>query len=235
MIPWRVANPAYHTPWCTWSVMLLCVLVYALQVLTPAELQPLVFAQYGLVPRRMSALLAGAEDPWALLSVFTSMFMHGGVVHVASNLWFLRLFGDNVEERLGQVRYALFYLISGLGAALLQWAISPLSTVPMVGASGAIAGVLAAYLVFFPKTRVQTVIPLFVFVRFVELPSFLVILFWFGLQLVSALLSRGAHAGVAYWAHIGGFVSGLLLALALRRTEEPEQREGELFEAPKRR
>ncbi len=221
MIPWRVATPAHRTPWVTWSVMLLCGLVYALQRLTPAELQPLLIAQYALVPRRVSALLAGSGDGWALASVFTSMFMHGGLVHIASNLWFLRIFGDHVEEHFGLARYALFYLVSGLGAAVLQWAIDPLSTLPMVGASGAIAGVLAAYMVLYPRSRVQTVVPVFVFVRFVELPAFLVILFWFGLQLVSALLARNAQAGVAYWAHIGGFVTGLFLAVALRR-DEPE-------------
>lgn len=223
MIPLRDLNPRRGTPWVTWGLMLLCGLVYALEVLTPDALQPQLFAQYALVPRRLSALFLGSGDTGAALSVLTSMFLHSGLLHIASNLWFLRIFGDNVEDHFGHTRYAAFYVVSGVGAAVLQWAIDPLSRVPMVGASGAIAGVLAAYLVLYPRARVQAVVPVLFFLHFVELPAFIMIALWFGLQLVSGLLSSGAHGGTAYWAHVGGFVTGLFLTLVLRRSDELPQ------------
>ena len=170
--------------------------------------------QAGLVP---SELLQG-DAPDRYLDVVTSMFLHGGWMHVIGNMWFLNIFGDNVEDVLGRMRYVVFYLFAGVGAALLQVAMSPDSTTPMIGASGAIAGVLGAYIWMFPRARVVTLIPLFIFIEFIELPAFLFIGVWFLLQFVQGLGSMGGAStgGVAWWAHIGGFIAGLLLIFLLR-------------------
>jgi membrane associated rhomboid family serine protease len=148
------------------------------------------------------------------------MFLHGGLLHLAGNLLYLWIFGDNVEDELGHGRYLVFYLGSGILAALLQGVLSPSSTVPMIGASGAIAGVLGAYFVLHPRARIVTLVPLFLFFPLVEVPAWLYLLFWFLMQFwagTSSLASgSGAEGGVAWWAHVGGFVSGLLLLALLR-------------------
>jgi hypothetical protein len=225
MLPLRDLNPSRTTPWVTWSIMLACVLVFIFEAIQPLALYRALMASYALVPARVSAALAGDDDPLVLTSVFTSMFMHGGLLHIVGNLWYLRVFGDNVEDRLGHVRYMLFYLLCGVAAAATQWLVDPYSEVPMVGASGAIAGVLAAYLVLFPRARVLTLVPVF-FVFFVELPAFVLMPLWFVLQFFSGVASLGLETGggVAYWAHIGGFVAGLGLVFLLRPPPRPEPR-----------
>lgn len=168
-----------------------------------------------LVPKR---LLAGLDDLGQWRTVLTSMFLHGGVAHVLGNCWFLWIFGKNVEDRLGPVRYLLFYLLSGLGAAALQVAMSAQSTVPMVGASGAISGVLGGYLALFPTAWVFTLVPWVV--PIVPLPAFVLLLVWFGLQAlngVGALVNEtSVRGGVAWWAHAGGFLTGLGFMLWLK-------------------
>jgi membrane associated rhomboid family serine protease len=153
------------------------------------------------------------------LTPLTSMFMHGGWVHLIGNMLFLHVFGDNIEDELGHARYLLFYLVTGLGAVALQVAIDPDGSTPMVGASGAIAGVLGGYMMLHPRARVLTLVPV-VFIFFVELPAFLFLFVWFGLQLLQGFLSLGvtdeAAGGVAFFAHIGGFVLGLVLVKMLR-------------------
>jgi membrane associated rhomboid family serine protease len=219
MIPLRDLNPSRNTPWVTWGTMLLCVVVFVFQVVQPPAAQRDVMLHFALVPARITAMFTEGFDGGAVASIFASIFMHGGLLHIAGNMWFLRIFGDNVEDNFGSARYALFYLLSGLGAAAAQVAIDPYSTLPMVGASGAIAGVLAAYLVLYPRARVVTLLPLVIFFTIVELPAFVVIAVWFVLQFFSGVASLGVEAGggVAYWAHLGGFVSGLALAFAFRR------------------
>ncbi|MDB4929216.1 MAG: Rhomboid family protein [Myxococcaceae bacterium] len=213
MIPIRDLNPTRSTPWVTWTLLLLCGLVFIWQAVLPEGLdRDFVFA-HGLVPRR----LVYGHDPAAALTVLTSMFMHGGLMHVVGNLWFLRMFGDNVEDNMGPVRFASFYLLCGVAAAVAQVAMSPASGVPMVGASGAIAGVLAAYLVLYPHARVVALVPIFIFIQFMEIPAFVFIALWFALQFFSGIGSLGASGGgVAYWAHIGGFVAGLALVFVFR-------------------
>jgi len=199
--------------------MLLCVVVFVFQVVQPPEAQRDIMMGYALVPARITAMFTEGFDGGAVASIVASMFMHGGLLHIAGNMWFLRIFGDNVEDNFGSLRYAAFYLLCGLGAAAAQVLIDPYSTMPMVGASGAIAGVLAAYIVLYPRARVVTLLPLIVFFTIVELPAFVVIAVWFVLQFFSGVVSLGVQSGggVAYWAHIGGFVSGLLLTLLFRR------------------
>jgi membrane associated rhomboid family serine protease len=156
------------------------------------------------------------------------MFMHGDWLHILGNMWFLWIFGDNVEDELGKVKFVLFYVLTGLLAAAAQVAIDPASFVPMVGASGAIAGVLAGYVVLYPRARVLTILPVVIFL-FVELPAFLFIFVWFGLQLLRGVVSLGAMGdnagGIAFFAHIGGFVAGLaLIKLMARRRSAPRVR-----------
>ncbi|MBL8604497.1 MAG: rhomboid family intramembrane serine protease [Myxococcales bacterium] len=214
MIPIRDLNPTRSTPWVNWAILVVCGLIFLWQSLLPdAGERDFVFS-YGLVPRNLS----GGYDPSAWVTVFTSMFMHGGLMHVAGNLWFLHIFGDNVEDNMGSARFAVFYLLCGVAAAVAQVLVQPMSQVPMVGASGAIAGVLAAYLVLFPRAKVVTLIPIVIFLQWAELPALLFIALWFVLQFFNGVTSIGhAGGGVAYWAHIGGFVAGLVLVFLFRR------------------
>jgi membrane associated rhomboid family serine protease len=148
------------------------------------------------------------------------MFLHGGWLHILGNMWFLHIFGDNIEDRLGHIKYLFFYLLSGIGAAFTQVALNPASGVPMVGASGAIAGVMGAYVFLYPRARIVTLIPIIVFLQVIELPAFVFLGLWFVLQIFSGLTSLGIGAdagGVAWWAHIGGFAAGALLLVVLGR------------------
>jgi len=170
---------------------------------------------HSLVPQR---LLAGYADERQWLTVLTSMFLHGGVAHVVGNCWFLWIFGKNVEDRLGPVRYLLFYLLAGVGAAALQTAMDLHSTLPMLGASGAISGVLGAYLILFPTAWIVTLVPWVVPV--VPLPAFVLLIVWFALQALNGVGSlvndTAARGGVAWWAHAGGFLTGLVVTLWLK-------------------
>ncbi len=168
-------------------------------------------AQYGLVPARFF------ENPFlGLMNIFTSMFLHGGWGHLLGNMWFLHVFGDNVEDNLGHVRYFFYYLLMGFGAAAAQLAANPASQLPMVGASGAIAGILGGYFILHPRARVLTLIPIFIFIRFIEIPAFFFLGLWFLMQAVngvgalSAQAVRGDLGGVAWWAHAGGFAAGFI-------------------------
>ncbi len=162
---------------------------------------------WGLVPAQLISNPAGT---W--LTIVTSMFLHGGWFHILSNMWILAIFGDNIEDRLGGSRYLFFYLLSGTTAALLQTFLLPSSSQPMIGASGAIAGVLGAYLILFPGARIASLVPIFFIFTIIEIPAILFLGFWFVTQLFSGWLSlHGADmSGVAWWAHIGGFIFGLL-------------------------
>jgi membrane associated rhomboid family serine protease len=168
---------------------------------------------WGLVPRH-----------FGLANLLTSMFLHGGWLHLLGNMLYLYIFGDNVEDRLGHVRYLLFYLLCGFAAGGAQALSSPGSNLPMVGASGAIAGVSGAYFLFFPSARVVTLVPIFFFLQVMEVPAVFFLLIWFLWQLMSGVASLGSAAGggVAFWAHIGGFVAGMVLGPTLReRNPQP--------------
>lgn len=204
MIPISDQNPTRNTPYVTYALIALNVFAYLLErVLIGQHGDAYVTGGYGLVPTRISA------DPGGeLFTVFTSMFMHGGYMHLAGNLLFLWIFGDNVEDAIGRVRYVGFYLACGVCAAAAQVLTNPASPAPMVGASGAIAGVLGAYLVLYPRA------PVTVFMGFllIALPAWAVIGFWFLLQLSGGLSALGLDApgGIAFFAHIGGFLAGVL-------------------------
>lgn len=205
-------------PIVNWLLIISNVAVFALLELPlrSGQLNQFVLT-YGLVPVRLSD-----AQPWSVVTILTSMFLHGGWIHLISNMWALFIFGDNVEGRMGPGRYLVFYLLSGVIASLTQVVIDPASRLPMVGASGAIAGVLGAYLILFPSARVLTLVPLFFLPWFVEVPAFIYLGIWFLLQFLSGVLAldMSTMGGVAYWAHIGGFVCGLLLVRAFARRSQ---------------
>jgi len=183
--------------------------------LNPSALEGFIF-DWGLVPAHLTS------DPLTAWStIFTAMFLHGGWFHLLSNMWFLYIFGDNVEARLGGARYLIFYLLSGVAAVFLQTYLLSSSNVPMIGASGAIAGVLGAYLISFPRSRIASLVPILFIFTIVEIPAAIFLILWFIAQLYSGLFAmQGAAAsGIAWWAHIGGFVFGVLMvSFFARRT-----------------
>jgi hypothetical protein len=218
MIPLRDRNPSGRFPGATVGIILACTGAFLYELsLGPGLTQFL--SVYALIPAQVSYdIQYGAVAPVSTYLPFvTSMFLHGGWLHLIGNMWFLWIFGDNVEDTLGSVRFVFFYLVCGLLAGATHYLLSPHSPLPTVGASGAIAGVLGGYAVLFPRARVLTLVPLGFFVRIMELPALAVLLLWFGIQAVSGILSMGMTAGgVAWWAHVGGFVAGLLLVRVLK-------------------
>lgn len=164
--------------------------------------------QHGLTPVRFFWEIHHSQ--WAaVIPIFTSMFLHGGWFHVLGNMWFLYIFGDNVEDRVGHVGYVFFYLFCGAGAGLAQTLLFPHSNIPMVGASGAIAGILGAYFLLYPQARILTLVPIFIFIQLMEVPAWVFLPFWFILQFVQGAMAPQAAGGVAWWAHIGGFLVGM--------------------------
>jgi membrane associated rhomboid family serine protease len=219
MIPLRDVIPSRTVPFVTVSLIALNALLFLFEMtLSPREMQNLVY-HYGLVPVRFS---------WA--SAVTSMFLHAGWMHVIGNMWFLWIFGDNVEDRVGHLRFVVFYVACGVFAALVQALSAPDSFVPTLGASGAIAGVMGAYFVLYPRSRVLTIIPPFIF-WILEIPAVFFLGYWFLLQLLNVGLIGDAttSGGVAFWAHIAGFVAGVVLVLILRK---PERQRVEWWDAP---
>jgi len=214
MIPLYDTVHSRRVPVVNWLLIGLNVLVFLYEIsLSRAGLTNLTRI-WGLVP---ATLVAQPQTAW--LTIFTSMFLHGGWFHILSNMWVLFIFGDNVEDRMGGGRYLLFYLLSGTAAALLQSFLLPTSRVPMIGASGAIAGVLGAYLLLYPRARIASLVPILFIFTIIDVPAPIFLLFWFVSQLFSGWLTLGgaAGSGVAWWAHVGGFVFGMLAVLIFAR------------------
>ena len=208
-------NPISQTPYVTYMLIALCTLVFLWQL---GQDDDAVAAAYGMIPAFVfhpSTLPEGAPIP-AGLTIVTSMFLHGSWLHLGGNMLFLWIFGNNIEDLLGHVRYLLLYLMSGIAAALCQALPDTFSTVPMIGASGAIAGVLGSYLLVYPYAKVHVLVWIIIFIRIIAVPAWILLGLWFGLQLLDGLLSDPGDAGVAFWAHIGGFVTGATLLLLLR-------------------
>ena len=214
MIPLRDDNPSNTPQIVTIAFIVLCVLVFLWQLSLGAESGQRIFYALGVVP---AVLLGQGElppdlslvSPW--LTIFTSMFMHGGWMHLIGNMLYLWIFGDNVEDAMGHGRFVVFYLICGAAAVFAQALPEPSSTVPMVGASGAISGVLGAYLLLYPHARVLVVIPFGFYLHPMRIPAGLVLVLWFGLQLLSNLMAQPGQGGVAFRAHLGGFIAGMIL------------------------
>ncbi|HZF28999.1 MAG TPA: rhomboid family intramembrane serine protease [Gammaproteobacteria bacterium] len=222
MIPLRDDNPVRATPIVTIGIIAACVLVFIWQITLPPNAAQTAIYQLGFVP---AVLFGQAEIPGAVvpapLTVFSSMFLHGGLLHLLGNMLYLWIFGDNIEDRLGRVRFIVFYLVCGAVAALAQALPNVDSEIPMIGASGAISGVLGAYVLLYPRARVLVALPLFIIFYTFRVPALLVLGFWFLGQLMSSL-AASAEGGVAFGAHVGGFIAGLILIrLFLRERRTP--------------
>jgi membrane associated rhomboid family serine protease len=220
MFPISDDNPRLTTPIVTWSIIGVCVLVFFWQFSLGENAGEIATYQYGMIPARlfgMAELQRELATVPAWSTVLTSMFMHGGWLHLGFNMLFLWIFGDNVEDAMGHVRYLIFYLVCGTAAALAQALVNPASTVPMVGASGAISGVLGAYVLLHPHATVRVVIFLGFFVTMAHLPALIVLGLWFLLQLMNAAFALSGAAGVAFWAHVGGFIAGMALVPLFKR------------------
>ncbi len=212
MIPIGDDVPGERFPFLTYLLIGLNVLVFLFEAsLLPEELEALIFT-WGVIPRDLAAW---GNDPGVLLTLFTSLFLHGGWFHLVGNMLYLWIFGNNVEDRMGHLGFLLFYLLCGIAASLTEVFLKPGSPVPTIGASGAIAGVLGAYFLLYPRAKVILLVPVFLFFFFtVQVPAVLVLGFWFVLQLFSGVAQLGVYTesgGVAYWAHAGGFVAGMVL------------------------
>jgi len=217
MFPIRDTEPSYSRPVVTVLIIVVNVLVFLYEYsLGPS--QELFIRSWGLVP-----------DEFSYSRLFTSMFLHGGWMHIIGNMWFLWIFGDNIEDTLGHSKFLLFYLACGVAAGMAQYFVNVSSRVPMVGASGAIAGVMGAYMVKFPHARIRTLI-FWIFITFLDIPAWVMLIYWFGTQLLSGINSVGYkqayQGGTAFFAHIGGFIVGLILIKTLptreRRWRRPD-------------
>jgi membrane associated rhomboid family serine protease len=219
MIPIKDTIPRLGFPSVTWTLIIINGIIFLFEIYIPKDILSQIFYAFGLVPARYSlpkwAFIHGLSfDDY--LSFLTNMFLHGGWLHIIGNMWFLYLFGSTVEDHMGHIRFMLFYFLSGIAASVTYFVIDIHSAIPAFGASGAIAGVMGAYIVMFPQAKIVTLILILFFPIFIELSAFIYIGFWFILQVFSGTLSFASHTtggGIAWWAHIGGFISGIVLVL----------------------
>ena len=216
MIPLKDDNPTLSRPVVTYFLIGICVVIFLMQLGSQSYKTGQLFYSYGLIP---SVLMGYDQLPMdlyavpAYLTIFTSMFMHGGFMHLIGNMLYMWIFADNIEDSLGPKKFIIFYLLSGIGAATAQILMDTHSQVPMVGASGAIGGVLGAYLINHPNARVLVLIPFGFFSQLIKIKALYVLGFWFVLQFINSAMMSSQGGGVAYAAHIGGFVSGVVLIL----------------------
>ena len=230
MFPLKDTIQRLGFPSMTWALIILNGVIFLLEISIPKDILGTVFYHFGLVPARYSyprwAYIHGLPfDDY--LSFLTNMFLHGGWLHIIGNMWFLHLFGSTLEDRLGHGRFLIFYLLSGIAASVIYFMVDIHSTLPAFGASGAIAGVMGAYIVTFPRARIVTLILIFFIPIFVEISAFVYIGLWFLMQLISGTLTLGspeAGGGVAWWGHIGGFVVGTVLLPFFRRNGPSSRR-----------
>ena len=207
-------NPTKTRPIISWAIIALCVLIYMWQTgLHPVQEQRFII-NYGVVPLRLFS-------EFDIMSIFSSMFLHGGFMHLASNMLFLWIFGDNIEEALGKGRFICFYALCGLAAALTQALIDPQSSIPLIGASGGIAGILGAYIMLYPKATIRVFMWIIIFVRLINVPAWIVLGFWIGGQFIAVPEALNSQGGVAYFAHIGGFLSGMILVTLFKPAHIP--------------
>ena len=213
MIPLRDTTKSGVFPFVNLTLITINILVFLYEVSLGENIHKFIF-EYGLIPAKVFSSSAVSMEG-RLFPFISSMFIHAGWLHIIGNALFLFIFGDNVEARMGHLKYLIFYLVCGLAAALFQIITNVSSVIPMVGASGAISGVLGAYITFYPKSNILTLVPIFFFIRILHIPAAIFIFVWFIIQFLSGVGTLGAAqdtGGVAFWAHIGGFVAGLILA-----------------------
>lgn len=223
MIPLGDSVPSERTSFVNYALIALNVIVFFFELVLGPTAEDVIYS-WGTVP---AALVQWRQHPWVLITLVTSIFLHGGWFHLIGNMLYLDIFGDNVEGIMGHKRYLAFYLVCGVTASLAQVLIAPTSVIPGAGASGAIAGVLAAYLLCFPRARVFVGILLLIYMQVIALPAVIVLGSWFVFQLLNgvatiAMSSEAMIGGVAWWAHIGGFVAGLILTPFLRQRRRRE-------------
>jgi len=209
MIPLKDENPTRTISFFTVIIILTNIFVFYKE-LTSEDMETFIF-QHGLIPINFISDIMHLKLENSLFDLFSSMFMHGGLFHIISNMWFFWIFGNNVEDAMGHLRFLLFYLLCGIGAGLSQIFMNIHSTIPMVGASGAISGVIGAYFLLYPGARILTLVFFFYFIRLVYIPAGIFILFWFIMQVVSSVTIGSESGGVAWYAHIGGFLTGVML------------------------
>jgi len=224
VFPVRDENPTLHRPLAVWGIVAVNIYVwFAIEGFGTDPALTTSVCELGLIPARLLGAVTVSAPPChavagggGVYTFVTSMFLHASLFHIVGNMWFLWIFGDNVEDAMGPLRFALFYLLCGLAAALAQVVSAPASPVPMVGASGAIGGVMGAYARYYPRAHVHMLVVLFPFVTTAAVPAVLILGYWFLLQVLGGLPQLGgAQAGVAFWAHVGGFVTGLSLAMPM--------------------
>ena len=217
MFPIRDTNKSSTFPIVNWMIIIINAGIFIIQVRLPRETVEIIFNTFGVIPIRFVEF-----HPLAPISLFSSQFLHGGWLHIIRNLWILYIFGDNVEDRIGHIQYLVFYIITGIAGGLLQVVIQPFSNTPMIGASGAISGVLGAYIFFFPRARVLTFVPIFILPWLVEIPAVIFLGIWFLSQFVNVIneASTIVNSGIAYWAHLGGFGAGFILARRFKQTRD---------------
>lgn len=220
MIPYKDDNPTHSVSYVTIGIIISNTIIFLLEIIFPPGMEKAVYA-YGAVPQYILNF-EKFQPIHPALTVFTAMFMHGGIFHLAGNMLYLWIFGNNIEDKLGHLRFIIFYIFCGITAAYSHAIIDPHSLTPMIGASGAISGILGAYLLLFPRAGVYTVIFFGFFVQIVKIPALIVIGFWAVVQFINGMMSTGLvkQGGVAWFAHIGGFLTGLLtIKLWLPRTK----------------
>ncbi|MCF7965477.1 MAG: rhomboid family intramembrane serine protease [Methylobacter tundripaludum] len=227
MIPIRDTAPCHSRPLVTWWLMAICITVFVSMKLMPDQMSYRLLNLYGMVPIRYTNPYYGLPFD-GYLSFLTSLFLHGNWLHLIMNMWFLWIFGDNVEDRMGRLPFLIFYLVCGLLATFLQWFFDPELAIPVVGASGAIAGVLAAYFFLYPLERVVVWVPLFFLPIVIHIPAIAFLGLWVLVQLHSAttaMLFEGTAVDVAWWAHLGGFIAGTILYRLFLRKDQAEKNE----------
>lgn len=220
MIPLKDDNPTNSTPIITYVIIGICVIVFLLEISSPNYTSGALFYSWGVIPASLVHNLQVPEEIYRvppMATLITSMFMHGGFMHLIGNMLYMWIFADNIEDELGKTKFIIFYILSGIAAALTQVYMNTESTVPMVGASGAIGGVLGAYIVNHPRAKVLVLIPLGFFTQIIKVPAIFVLGIWFILQFVSSAFSSSSGGGVAYGAHIGGFIFGAIAILFFNR------------------
>ncbi|NTW04497.1 MAG: rhomboid family intramembrane serine protease [Peptococcaceae bacterium] len=213
MIPLRDSVKSQKAPYVNWILIALNIYVFIKEFLMPQDMLNSFFYSFGLVPKNIVEIfISGNIFQPEIITFVTAMFLHGGWLHLLGNMLFLWVFGDNVEDRLGHFRYLIFYIATGIIGSIAHIMADPLSVAPVIGASGAVAGVLGAYMITFPKARVLTLVPIVFFFTLAEIPAVVFLILWFVLQIFSSFASLGGGAeSVAWWAHIGGFLFGIVL------------------------
>ena len=220
MIPLKDDNPTNTRPIITYCLIAICLLVFIIELSLSSYRDGTFFYSFGLIPSVLLGKLKLSQDLYVIpsyITVITSMFVHGGFMHLIGNMLYMWIFADNIEESIGKIKFLIFYLLCGIGAAMAQVFTDANSQIPMVGASGAIGGILGAYLINYPKAKVLVLIPFGFFSQLIKIKAIYVLGFWFVLQFINSALSTSKGGGVAYSAHIGGFICGIILILIFNK------------------